>query len=60
MGEIERLAEEVQARHALRLDGPQSIPMVPRPFVPRPRPQTDIISEAAKRKIAQRQGNSPC
>ena len=53
----DQLAEEVQARHALRLDGPSSIPMIPRPFTPRLRPKTAIISEAAKRKIEQREMN---
>lgn len=48
---IERLADEIQAEHALRLGGPTQIPMVPRPFMPRPRPQTAIISRAAQSKI---------
>lgn len=51
MTDIEALAEEIQQRHARRLDGPDSIPMVPRSFKPRPRPQTAIISEAAQRKM---------
>lgn len=55
MSDLEQLATEVQARHALRLDGPESIPMVPRPFQPRPRPRTEIIAQAAKRRIAARQ-----
>lgn len=52
--ELTRLAEDVLVRHALRLDRPESIPMVPRPFTPRPRPQTVIISHAAQRKITAR------
>lgn len=51
MTDIESLAEEIKQRHALRLDSPDSIPMVPRPFKPRPRPQTAIIARAAQRKI---------
>jgi hypothetical protein len=52
--ELDKLAENVLARHAIRLGRPESIPMIPRPFTPRPRPQTVIVSEAAPRKIAER------
>lgn len=50
--DIEKLAEEVQAEHALRLGGCDTIPMVPRKFKPRARPQTSIISRAVESKIA--------
>lgn len=52
--DIEKLAEEVQAEHAIRLGGPDFTPMVPRPFKPRPRPRTAIISEAAQQAFEER------
>ena len=52
--ELEPLAEIVHEEHCLRLDVKFDEPLVPRPFKPRPRPKTAIISAAAQRKIEAR------
>lgn len=46
--DLDQLVYEIQQDHADRLDEPSSNPLVPRPYKPRPRPKTAIISEAAK------------
>lgn len=49
---LEALAEIVHRDHCDRLDLPFAEKLVPRPFKPRPRPKTAIISEAVRRKLA--------
>jgi hypothetical protein len=58
MKSVEDLADEVHQNHIDRLDVPWGTPLVPRPFRPRPRPQTAIIARAALRKIQQRQAKA--
>lgn len=48
---LERITKEIQEEHCLRLDMKWDERLVPRPFQPRPRPQTAIIAEAAQEKI---------
>jgi hypothetical protein len=53
--DIEKLADIVHEEHCLRLDVKIEEPLVPRPFKPRPRPKTDIITRAAQEAIAARE-----
>lgn len=50
---LERLIAEVQADHVARLDVPEGN-LQPKPFTPRPRPNTALIAQAAQRKYDER------
>jgi hypothetical protein len=59
MPSAEEIAKELQLGRAFSCDRQQGSRKVPRRFMRR-RPDTAIISEAAERLIAKRQGNLPC